>query len=291
MKFQRAFTLTEVLVVTAILAVLAAVLFPVFRTAQSAAKSTKCIARFGQIGIATFLYSSDYDDRLMPSSWLPVGTEEPGSKNATWVQISLPYLKEFGLTRCPEDYTRPANSLPIFDPNLTPQAVEQRLFEASLRSNAGYNASYLAPLLRVAGGTNYLPVPRSLSQATSPAQTLLMVDSVWEVDAKGQPSGGGRYVVTPPCRFFKAADGSLRDSFAVVDSEKDLYVDNAGWDPEGGSRATGSAFGWHRGMATTLRLDGSVKAYSIAQLRAGCNFEPNWRGSIKDPESYIWDLQ
>jgi len=58
----RAFTLIELLVVIAIIAILAAILFPVFAQAKAAAKKTSCLANGHQVGIALMLYLGDYDD-------------------------------------------------------------------------------------------------------------------------------------------------------------------------------------------------------------------------------------
>jgi len=62
MRRQSAFTLIELLVVIAIIAVLAAILFPVFTQAKNAAKQTMCISNMRQLGMAMMLYKNDHDD-------------------------------------------------------------------------------------------------------------------------------------------------------------------------------------------------------------------------------------
>src|SRR5688572_4148144 len=59
---KRAFTLIELLVVIAIIAILAAILFPVFAQAKLAAKKTTTLSNIKQVGTSTFIYTADYDD-------------------------------------------------------------------------------------------------------------------------------------------------------------------------------------------------------------------------------------
>jgi prepilin-type N-terminal cleavage/methylation domain-containing protein len=95
MSSRRAFTLIELLVVIAIIAILAAILFPVFAQAREKARGTACLSNQKQIGLALMQYVSDYDE-MWPSGRL--FNELYNSPNSFptgigWGQQTYPYIK------------------------------------------------------------------------------------------------------------------------------------------------------------------------------------------------------
>src|SRR3954468_23505619 len=93
------FTLIELLVVIAIIAILAAILFPVFAQAREAARKISCVSNTRQIGLALMQYATDYDDTVVPNN-----NQVAGSASSTWLSwpdFLQPYIKNDGVFVCP----------------------------------------------------------------------------------------------------------------------------------------------------------------------------------------------
>jgi prepilin-type N-terminal cleavage/methylation domain-containing protein len=88
-KPRRGFTLIELLVVIAIIAILAAILFPVFARAREQARKSSCLSNLHQIGLGILMYAQDYDETLTPAS---VGTI-PSLASFGWADLAMPYVK------------------------------------------------------------------------------------------------------------------------------------------------------------------------------------------------------
>ncbi len=91
---RTGFTLIELLVVIAIIAILAAILFPVFARARENARRSSCLSNTKQLGLAVMQYSQDYDEKL-PSSY--------DGGPTIWIQQITPYVKSNQLFFCPSD--------------------------------------------------------------------------------------------------------------------------------------------------------------------------------------------
>jgi prepilin-type N-terminal cleavage/methylation domain-containing protein len=94
---KRGFTLIELLVVIAIIAILAAILFPVFAKAREKARQISCVSNMKQIGLGILQYCQDSDE-LMPTKGfdIPNGNPSGGDAYVSWENIVAPYIKNGG---------------------------------------------------------------------------------------------------------------------------------------------------------------------------------------------------
>jgi len=117
---KRGFTLIELLVVIAIIAILAAILFPVFAQAKEAAKKTACLSNAKQMALAMNIYLTDFDDMTPTVDKTPincVGNSICIDKTSTTTYINIygvlePYVKNWGIFECPDrndTWTTPAS--------------------------------------------------------------------------------------------------------------------------------------------------------------------------------------
>ena len=108
MRHRNAFTLIELLVVIAIIAILAAILFPVFAQAREKARQTSCTSNLKQLGLGISMYAQDYDE-MFPRGNQDVDAAScnaaPGGCWSTgflfWPQLAQSYIKNFGIMTCP----------------------------------------------------------------------------------------------------------------------------------------------------------------------------------------------
>ncbi len=116
---KRGFTLIELLVVIAIIAILAAILFPVFAQAREQARKTSCISNIKQITTAQIMYTQDYDELFSFCHYEFAGEQAVSTSSGywsdiTWVNRIQPYLKNSQVTVCPSGAS-PGDTAPSGD--------------------------------------------------------------------------------------------------------------------------------------------------------------------------------
>lgn len=276
----------------AIIAVLAAILFPVFSRAKEQAKATVCLSNFKQSTTSIMIYQNDYDDHYVLSKY-STDPDATSKDDRTWVQLVLPYSRDFRLYHCPSDYTMRPESQAVFDEDLVPGDSYSRYYTASKRTNLGYNYLYLSPLILSSALT--IPRSRSGTEIFDPANMLVLGDSVHEIDDEGNPQGGGSYLIVPPCRY--TLEGTFRrDTFRLDIPDQYIYQGNLQWGLPGSrgnqssSRDSGGLWPWHANHLTAAFADGHIKRITLDQVADGCNVRPAWGGHIYDRGRYLWDL-
>jgi prepilin-type N-terminal cleavage/methylation domain-containing protein/prepilin-type processing-associated H-X9-DG protein len=202
-KIQRGFTLIELLVVIAIIAILAAILFPVFARARENARRTSCLSNLKQIGLGIMQYTQDYDERYPLSYWWATPSDaatgvtcstagltgtpcnkfsvNPGNLGpyVTWMDLIHPYIKSVQVFSCPSA-TQP---------------------EGFVTQSYGFNAAF--------SSTNYAnlfdymdtPIERrsvSLTQVTRPAEVFMIVDSETQYAINTTPLGIRNFINSAP---------------------------------------------------------------------------------------------
>src|SRR5579871_2715392 len=123
-NYRQGFTLIELLVVIAIIAILAAILFPVFAQARERARAISCLSNTKQLGLAEMMYVQDYDETFWSTPW-PGGGQyyngNPADNGTTfWSDLLQPYIKNSGLFNCPSN----SDTL-LYTANYVPPAIPQ----------------------------------------------------------------------------------------------------------------------------------------------------------------------
>ncbi len=153
---RSGFTLIELLVVIAIIAILAAILFPVFAKAREKARQITCASNEKQLGLAFFQYGQDYDERF-PIGAYPFNGGQPIYVGAGWAGEVYPYVKSIGLYKCPDDATVGTATYPgvvSYAMNMEVARNDGGRISGATASMQGVSATVLLFEIRGDGGVN-----------------------------------------------------------------------------------------------------------------------------------------
>lgn len=162
LRKSRGFTLIELLVVIAIIAILAAILFPVFARARENARRSSCMSNVKQLALGILMYTQDYDEKL---PGIRKASDTPGLY-VSWVTMIQPYAKSTQVYTCPD-------GVPFYDPNYPSYGCNY---------NLGVDATTV-----------------SLAAVGTPAETVMIGDSWAHLAAPNDQLG--YYDMYPPSLF------------------------------------------------------------------------------------------
>jgi prepilin-type N-terminal cleavage/methylation domain-containing protein/prepilin-type processing-associated H-X9-DG protein len=154
---RRGFTLIELLVVIAIIAILAAILFPVFARAREKARQTSCLSNIKQLCLGWQMYAQDYDERMM-GVWIGTPGATWGTR-AWWFFSMEPYVKNTQIYECPS-----------YNSVLNPGTCERRI-----RGGIGLNWAW-TPIEGNGGDLGWMAW-KKLGRLYFPAEFMVLGDS------------------------------------------------------------------------------------------------------------------
>jgi len=254
-SLKKGFTLIELLVVIAIIAILAAILFPVFAKVREKARQITCASNLKQIGLGIMQYSQDNDEKQ------PYVFGNDGKPDTTWCTLVMPYIKSAGVFKCPDDtYSRGANDKDSTGTDIVGKAPEVDSYSLVLPwgdwdGNWGASRSGLASI-------------------TSPASTIMLAERWngyhftkvgWAQDVwcdngeylRGQSGGPAGATAHTGLSNYLFCDGHVKgmryeQTIAQQGSQK-LATDSsyAGWLPKCPKSPTDSSAAPYFGMWTT----------------------------------------
>ncbi len=240
------FTLIELLVVIAIIAILAAILFPVFAQAREKARQTMCLSNMKQISLAVMMYVQDYDE-VTPLAYHNAATGDANGVDTnfyeSWWAMIYPYNKNNQVTSCPSN---PNNKFPVSS------IVDARL---GLKASYGVNTfdfSHVKGAFSRDPGFQGDPsdtVSVSLADMVAPAQLIGVVEHT-----------------------LSFAEYDVTQGYGIYDAptQETCFPDNE--TPPGGTAgslcyiSSGNLFAGHTGHVNVALMDGHAKAFRPSQL-------------------------
>lgn len=225
----RGFTLIELLVVIAIIAILAAILFPVFAQAKLSAKKAVTISNMRQLGTGFSLYSSDFDDFSVPYYYwnndpsIPTtGGPMYGGYTYYWGILMQPYLKSEPILLDPTDtlddpVLHDPSGHTRFDPN-----NQLHAYIVGSNPSYGYNVTYLNDKVLSPDPNGISPIPyyykgKSLSALATVSDTVLFAEATMKDLPRPYPALG---TVTDPIGYAKIVPPTLWDTTVTYPNAK-----------------------------------------------------------------------
>jgi prepilin-type N-terminal cleavage/methylation domain-containing protein/prepilin-type processing-associated H-X9-DG protein len=279
------FTLIELLVVIAIIAILAAILFPVFAQAREKARAISCLSNEKQIALAFQMYQQDYDENLVPLWAYNTNPQYASSASYAisnwWPQLLDPYTKSWAIYHCPD----------MADPtNVWGSGPNAWWGNWMRRSGVGYN--YLA--LGQWNGSCTDTSGVAAASVAKPASTIAFVDSAYQ--GSGYSGGPNDPFPTNSERGISVVQAPAQYAAILPALNTCTYYDgvHGGWDwttPGSKPNYTGWTINRHSDGMNVGWVDGHCKYLKLSALWAGTNFGPGVSETtvqVTNPDAYLW---
>jgi prepilin-type N-terminal cleavage/methylation domain-containing protein/prepilin-type processing-associated H-X9-DG protein len=249
----RGFTLIELLVVIAIIAILAAILFPVFAKAREAARKTSCLSNLKQIGAGAMMYGQDYDEVLV--AMFQGDGQDPNYYMQMWPVLIQPYIKNGNVFMCPsrEQYGpwELTGTTPYSNLNYQSYGINYP------NTGTGWNDTRkMAQVARPAGIAYFMDAAGIFGTGNPDYATRNGDLALWTQDPDGDNAPKGKWYGAPWVRTEEALNGTT-------------YID------------TLPSSARHSGVCNIVYMDGHAKATKIASIwrRPGEDWNTYWNGT------------
>jgi len=300
---RKAFTLIELLVVVAIIAILAAILFPVFARVKFAAKKSASAQNNRQIALANIMYGADYDDRIcvmINGPWRDLKSIDDGvltsygeQRTDAWPLLLMPYIKSRGILVDPGrgDVNGVFSTVALGDPDpgpLTPPHKVASFRNQSLYPFYGVNYLFASPLVIPASRLSD-PTPidfmvgesHAFTDAQDPAKTIFYTESQrgYTPTSNSDPIGEldstfGFFGVNAPGMWghLAAHDGASPVIFWTGTNCSGDWCGDADALTSGQQRRSNFVYIGYNDGANASFLDGHVKYLSDSAMAAGTDY-------------------
>ena len=203
-RSRRGFTLIELLVVIAIIAILAAILFPVFARAREKARQSSCLSNMKQIALGHLMYAQDYDEQIVPNLGYFNSDNLNPPESMWWYMKVQPYIKNEQILQCP--------------------SVSTQAYSIGGGSTANYECDY---------AMNTFIARAALADIQAPAATVLNCERGNTYVRVYNPGGGGNAYHAMTWRHNDGSNYSFADGHAKWQIK---------WDPNVASSAMNESF-------------------------------------------------
>jgi prepilin-type N-terminal cleavage/methylation domain-containing protein/prepilin-type processing-associated H-X9-DG protein len=267
------FTLIELLVVIAIIAILAAILFPVFAQARNKARQASSLSNAKQIGVAVLMYAQDFDETFPTSSFWE--SDASGNITASWVERVVPYIKSVPLFLAPGDGATQAVPPDTWGPRISYAVNGLRI--VAFGASDDWNWRGIIPLHNSA----WDDIPgRPLGEVNRPAETILLAEKFSDDVVTNGVSWIDGNVSRFPTPVFSADSNTNDDIHDFNETYCGLIPNGARPDAKYPSGKNGGVSAKFNEMGNFVFVDGHAKAMKPSQTN------PDGKNQ---PQRNMWD--